>query len=285
MSATPKVLDRITRTALLGIRFWDRVTGRPVSDGLEVVESTSGKRAVPNRSGVFVLHELPGLRASEFGAGDDAFWASPPAASTIGFTVVDRLGQFLPFAFTADVPFRGLFAEDCGLIASPPDAVVGGVPLFSAPSRIAPAGMAAVRADLWDVAADAPAAWAVLEVSSGPGLVHRGVADARGRTVVLLPYPEPPWHSSSPPPGSRSLSEQTWPVTLAVHYAPAQGSPPLPDPASGAIPDLCSVLTQPTGTLLAADSPSTALGPQILTFGRELVLRTSDQSVLHVLTA
>jgi hypothetical protein len=285
VSATPTVLDTVTRTALLGVRFWDRVTGRPVSDRLEVVETTSGARAVPNRSGVFVLHDLPGMRASEFGAGDDAFWASPPAISTIGFTVVDRLGQFLPFAFTADVPFRGLFAEDCGLAASPPDAIVGGVPLFSAPSRIVPAGIAAVRAELWDVEAHAPAAWAVLEVSAGAGPVHRGVADAGGRTVVLLPYPEPPWHSSSPPPGSRALSEQTWPLTLAVRYAPAHGSPPLPDPASDVVPDLCSVLTQPTGTLLAADSPSTVLGPQILTFGRELVLRTSDQSVLHVLTA
>jgi hypothetical protein len=285
VTVTPIVLETVTRTALLGVRFWDRITGHTVSDGLEVVESMSGTRALPNRSGVFVLNELPGLRARVFGAGDDAFWASPPAASTIGFTVVDRLGQFLPFAFTADVPFRGLFAEDCGLIASPPDGVVGGVPLFSAPSRTAPAGTAAVRADLWDIEADAPAAWAVLEVSTGAGPMHRGVADARGRTVVLLPYPEPPWHSSSPPPGSRSLSEQTWPLTLAARYAPAQGSPPLPDPASGEVPDLCSVLTQPAGTLLAADSPSTALGPQDLTFGRELVLRTSDQSVLHVLTA
>jgi hypothetical protein len=285
VSATPVVLETVTRTALLGVRFWDRVAGRPVSDGLEVVETTSGARAVPNRSGVFVLHELPGLRASEFGAGDDAFWASPPAASAIGFTVVDRLGQFLPFAFTADVPLRGLFAEDCGLIASPPDAVVGGVPLFSAASRTAPAGIASVRADLWDVAGDAPAAWAVLEVSAGAGPVHRGVADALGRTVVLLPYPEPPWHGSSPPPGSRSLSDQTWPLTVSVRYGPAYGSPPLPDPTPGAVPDLCAVLTQPMGTLVSADSPTTALGPQVLTFGRELVLRTPDQSVLHVLTA
>jgi hypothetical protein len=285
VSAMPIVLEAVTRTALLGVRFWDRVTGHAVSGGLQVVEGASGRRALPNRSGVFVLPELPGLRASEFGVGDDVFWASPPAASTIEFTVVDGLGRFLPFAFTADVPFRGLFAEDCGLVASPPDAALGGVPLFSAPSRTAPAGVAAVRADLWDVAADAPAAWAVLEVSAGAGPVHRGVADAFGRTMVLLPYPEPPWHGSSPPPGSRSLSDQTWPLTLAVRYGPAQGSPPLPDPALGAVPDLCAVLTQPIGTLLAVDSPITALGPQILTFGRELVLRTPDQSVLHVLPA
>ena len=279
MSVAPVVLETVTRTALLGVRFWDRVTGRVVADGLDVVETGSGMRAVPNPSGVFVLHALPGLRASEFGAGDDAFWASPPASSSIAFTVVDTRGNFLPFAFGADVPLRGLFAEDCGLpVSSPPDALVGGVPLFSAPARVAPAGIAAVRADLWDVDADAPAAWAVLEVSAG-GSTYRGVADTQGRTVVLLPYPEPPWHGSSPPPGSRSLSNQAWPLTASVRYAPPV-SPPLGD-----VPELCTVLTQAEGTLLAADSPTTVLGPQILAFGRELVLRTPGRSVLHVLPA
>jgi hypothetical protein len=280
------VLDTVTRTALFGVRFWDRVTGRVVSDGLEVVEAASGAHAAANGSGVFVLHELPGMRASEFGAGDDAFWASPPTAEKIVFTVVDTLGRFMPFAFTADVPLRGLFVEDCGLpAASPPDAVVGGVPLFSAPTRVPPAAIAAVRADLWDVGMDAPAAWAVLEVTAA-GEVYRGVADARGTVVVLFPYPEPPWHGSSPPPGSRALSQQQWPLTLTVRYGPAYASPPLPDPAApSAAPDLCAVLTQPAGTLLAVDSPHTALGSQTLAFGRELVLRTPGLSVLHVLSA
>jgi hypothetical protein len=273
-----RVLDTVTRTALLGVRFWDRVTGRVVFDGLDVVETTSGARLVPNRSGVFVLHELPGLRASEFGAGDDAFWASPPAGSTIGFTLVDTLRQFLPFSFTVDVPLRGLFAEDCGLLpaASPPG--LGFVPLFSAPARSVPAGIAAVRADLWDVDADAPAAWAVLEVSAG-GTVYRGVADTRGSVVVPFPYPEPPWHGSSPPPGSKSLSQQQWPLDVTVRYSPPT-SPPFSD-----VPDLCAVLTQAPGTLLDPDSPQTALGSQSLTFGSELVLRSHGRSVLHVLPA
>jgi len=183
------------------------------------------------------------------------------------------------------VPLRGLLDEDCGLPGSPPDEPLGGVPLFSAPSRIAPAGVAAVRADLWDAAADAPAAWAVLEVSASGEPTYRGVADALGRVVVLLPYPEPPWHGSSPPPGSRSLSDQTWDLDVAARYAPALASPPFPDPASAEPPDLCAVLTQPAGTLLDGDSPGSVLAPQTLEFGRELVLRTGDLPVLHVLPA
>jgi hypothetical protein len=278
------VLETVTRTALLGVRFWDRVTGRVVADGLDVVETTSGRRLTPNPSGVFVLQELPGLRASASGAGGDAFWASPPAAATIACRVVDPRERFLSFAFGTEVPLRGLFAEDCGLAGSPPDAVAGGVPLFSSASRTPPAGVAAVRADLWDVTAGAAAAWAVLEVSSG-GSVYRGVADEQGRVVVLLPYPEPPWHSGSPPTGTRSLSYQTWSLDVGVRYGPAYASPPLPDPAPGAAPDLCAVLTQPAATLLSVDSPATPLGSQTLVFGRELVLRTPGRSVLHVLPA
>ena len=30
------LVEHVTRTALLGVRFWDRVTGRPVADGLQV---------------------------------------------------------------------------------------------------------------------------------------------------------------------------------------------------------------------------------------------------------
>lgn len=285
MSSAPAVIDTLTRTALLGVRFWDRVTGRAVADGLEIVETTTGIRPTPNHSGVFVVHDYPGLSQSAFGSGDDAFWAaSPPVAATTTFAVTDKLRRFVPFAFTADIPQRGLFAEDCGLVGSPPDSVVGGVPLFSAPSRTAPGGIAAVRADLDVAGTGADAAFAVLEVSANGGPVFRGLADEKGRVVVLLPYPEPPWHGSSPPPGSRALSDQTWPLTIAVRYAET-ASPPLPDPASGVAPDLCAVLTQPYGTLLDTASPATPLGSQTLNFGRELVLRTTGRSSLLVIPA
>jgi hypothetical protein len=285
-----QILETVTRTALLGVRFWDRATRRMVADGLELVETGSGIRAAAGPSGVFSMHDLPGLRSSSFGRGDEAFWASPPGRAPFTFRLADRHRRFLPFRFTVDVPARGLFADDCGLGSPPADsppshAVLGAVPLFSAPSRLVPGGIACVRADLWDVVAGAPAAWAVLEVSAAGASIYRGVADERGRATVLLPYPEPPWHGSSPPPGSKSLSEQNWPLELAIRYSPATASPPLPDPARGEAPDLCAVLTQSEAALLDSESPATPLGPQQLPFGRELVLRTPGRPVLLVLPA
>jgi hypothetical protein len=267
------VLERITRTALLGVRPWDGATGRAVTDGLTLTELHHGVRAVPNRGGVFAFHDLPGLRASSFGAGDDAFWASPPAHAQLTLELADELGRYLSFRFAAEAPARGLFVETCGP-SSPPELDVPGVPLFSAPSRIVPGGLAGVRADLWDTVADRPAAFAVLEVTAVPGPTVRGVADADGRVLVLLPYPEPPWQTGSPPPTAVPLSEQTWTLDLAARYAPAS--------SLEAPPDMCDVLGQPPATLLASLSPPVALTTATLTFGQPLALRTPGHSVLHL---
>jgi hypothetical protein len=270
------MLETVTRTALLGVRFWDRVNGRAVGEGLELVELSSRRSASVSPSAVFAFHDLPGLAASAFGSGDPSFWSSPPERAPLTFELTDAAGRFLPFTFDADLPVQGIFVEDCGLVSSPPDPI-GAVPLFSAPSRVAPGGIARVSADLWDAAADTPAAHAVLEVTTADSALSRGVADAAGRVVVLFAYPEPPWHGVSPPPGSKSLSNQTWPLTLTARYAPAA--------VTGNPPDLCAVLTQPAATLLAGASPVTPLDPQTLAFGRELVLKTPGHSELLVLPA
>jgi hypothetical protein len=267
------VLERVTRTALLGVRPWDGATGRAVTEGLTLTELRHGIRAIPNRSGVFAFHDLPGLRASSFGEGHDVFWASPPAHAQFTLELADERGRYLSFRFDAEAPARGLFRESCGP-SSPPELDVPGVPLFSAPGRMVPGGLAGVRADLWDSDAGRPAAWAVLEITAAPGVTVRGVADDRGRVLVLLPYPEPPWQTGSPPPTAVALSEQTWTLGLAARYAPA------PDPVLP--PDLCAVLSQPPATLLAALSPAVALTTATLNFGQVLTLRTPGHSVLHV---
>lgn len=281
MSSAPS-LDRVTRTAALGVRFWDSVAGRAVAEGLELLETSTGKLAIPNPSNVFVFHDLPGLRAASFGSGDAAFWSSPPASGRFTFEVTDRDRRFIPFRFTAGVPQRGLFVPACVAAGSPP-AALDSVPLFSAPSRPTPPGLAAVRAELWDVIADAPAAGAVLEVSGVGATAWRGIADSRGQVVVQCPYPEPRWQGASPPPGSASLSEQSWSVHASVRYSPTQASPPSSLRQASHPPDLCQVLMQTAATLLATDSPSAVLPAQTLQFGRELVLRSAGRPILLVL--
>jgi hypothetical protein len=285
VSVTFLELERWTSVAPLGVRFWDRPTAQPVWDGLRLVNLESGRRAAPNRAGVFVATGLPGLRDAERGAGDEAYWSSPPGRRPLGFELVDTLGRFHDIRFDAEVPFRGVFEEDCGFVSSPPAAAPPSLPLFSLPSRPVPPGTAAVRAELTDAVTGAPAVWAVLEVTAPGVRTARGIADREGRVLVLLPYPEPPWHGASPPPGSRPLSAQTWTIELAVRYSPDSASPPLRPSEAQVPPDLCTVLTQLPAELTAGPAPGPAVETDELAFGRELTLNQGARRTLLVTQA
>jgi hypothetical protein len=272
----PQVLETVTRTAPFGVRFWDPVTGRTVVDGLVLTETASGTEAIANRDGVFVFHDLPGLRASAFAEGDARFWSSPPAWSVPTFELQDRTGSFVPFTFAAPVPARGLFAENLGPVSSPPDGAAAAVPLFSAPTRLVPGGTAVVRAQLRNTATRGDAAAAVVEVTVPGGATHRGIADSRGRVAVLFSYPEPPptvAHAAG-----HALASQTWQLTVGVRCA-RPGSPPPSLP-----PDLVDALSQPLARVAASGTnPPAAQMVATLSFGVELVLRTPGQSELLVL--
>lgn len=276
-------LERLCHTAPLGVRFVDRPTAQTVSEGLHLTNLESGRAAFPNRVGVFVATGLPGLRDAEQACADEAYWTSPPGQRLLTFELRDELGRFHDVRFDALAPFRGVFAEDCGIEESPPNPLTGSVPLYSLPSRPVPPGSATVRAELTDAETGGPASWAVLEVRA-PGLpVARGIADRHGRVLVLLPWPEPPWQSITSPPAGSTLSGQTWPVEIDVRYSP--GSPPGAGQAEAHPPDLCTVLTQLPATLAGGDSPAVPVEADELAFGRELVLNEAERRTLLVTPA
>ena len=112
MSASFALLERQSILAPLGLRFRDAVTGEAVAGGLAVhvypaAAPSARTRALPNRSGAYVLHRAPGLHDAARGAGDEAFWNTVTRKS---FTVevVDELRRYLPFTFTVELPARGL---------------------------------------------------------------------------------------------------------------------------------------------------------------------------------
>jgi hypothetical protein len=237
------VAERLTYVTPLGVAFVDSATGRRVSDGL-VVRVDGGPVGV-NRVGVFVVRHLAGLGAVERGAGDGEYWANVRPVRTVRVEVDDPYGRFLPCAFDADVPARGLFRLACG---SPPGEALP-VELYSAPARPIPACTAV------------------------------GLSDGRGRATILFPYPEPSGLDGSPPSlGRRPLTAQTWPVAIRAYAAPQPAAPV-------ARPDLCDVLNQPPATLLAGSPPATPVVEATLEYGRELVVRTPSQSTLVLTAA
>lgn len=278
------VTDRLSRVAPLGVRFWDRVTGSPIAEGLQVAAApvSDPDRSVPavtNKSAVYVFYGLPGMRSIEFGSGDRDFWATARPRRTFTISVSDAYNRFIPFSFNADLPVRGLFGLQCGPSASPPGAAPI-VPLYSSAARSVPGAMAVLRAELhlppgpgqrWGE----PAAWAALDAEIPGQAAVRGIADRKGRVALIFPYPEPASVSPSSPPGSppspqaaADLRQQEWLIRLKVSYLPVT---PVP-----AAPDLCYALTQPPAKLWSDSSASVPLTGATLRFGRDLIVRSMD---------
>lgn len=264
----------VTRVTPLGIGFWDGVAGLVVSDGLKVGVWPSGQEyrrieAWTNRQGIFCAQGLPGLRDQEYGCGDADYWAGP-GLHTRSFVidVRDTGGTFLPMRLSADLPARGLYVPHCG---SPPAGTASStyVPLFSAPTRRLPGGVAAVYAQLAALDTDGstiPATWSVGEAWIDGEQVATGMSDARGSLLLAFPYPAPPLGMTSPA-EAWSLYQSNWQVQLRVRYAPpADASHP---------PDYCSAFRQPEVQVIDGLSPVTFMPAQTLFYGQALVFRSS----------
>lgn len=289
MSVQVQIIETFSRVAPLGVRFWDKVSRRIIDTGLTVIAYPPQQAArrtslFPNRSGVYVLHSAPGLRKFTHGSGDAAFWQTAPLPRPFILEVSDQEARFQPFSFTVEVPRRWLVTTTEALSSSPLSAPPLGIPLYSSVVRPVLAGMAVVRAELWDAVADKPAAWALLEVQVSGQEPVRGMADDKGRVVVMFPYPEPlPGTLGSPvgsPPGGgqRSLFTQQWPLQLRAFYSPEIVVP--------AIPRLERVFAQAPATLLSAASPLLPLSSiPPLRFGQELIVKSEPQSTLLLLAA
>lgn len=286
-----KVLDRLTIVAPLGLRFHDTVTGAAVGEGLSVwAYPASRPNAIrslsPNRRGVYILHDAPGLRDLQNGAGDDEYWNNLGPKRDFVIEVSDELGRFLPFKFTAALPARGIY-EWTG--SSSPPSTTRTIPLYSAPARSPSAGMAIVRADLWDPTRGpdgAEAAFAVLELHDNDRLVARGLADSKGRVALMFPYPPPKSFAPSSPPGSPlgsppgasapALIEQVWPFRVSAFYGVQ--SPPQTSDAE-LLPDLRSALSQPIAKLWADEQQNDELLEVAVPFGQPLILKSRPSSM------
>lgn len=261
-------VERVVWEPALGVGFWDGVTATTVTEGLVVTTRPRHAtempiRAAANPHGIHVLHRLPGLAAAAMPFPDDV--SSGVVARQFAFDVVDQLARFHPFSFAAECPASGLYLPPC-LQASPPEGRY--VPVFSAPTRQAPAGMAVVRVELLDSRDRRPAAWAMLAVEHEGRELARSFADLAGRALLIFPYPEPPL--ASPPAGSA----WRWTIGLRAAYSPAADTP--------AIPALCDLLAQRLARLWLDASPASELSLLELEYGRELVVRSGPSPGLLV---
>jgi hypothetical protein len=279
--------ERISLTCALGLRLLDVATGTFVTaDGLNarawpVRVPWQAVDGITTPSGIIAFHQLPGLREFERSAAEDP-WDPEPATRLFEVELTDPSGRYLPCTFVVQAPTKGLaiFAD----VGSPPWIEAGVVPLFSAPSRAVPPGLAVVRAELLELATGRAAAWAFVEAAYSSGGLPRtahGLADDEGRVVLMFPYPEGQRRAlggSPPASGVNGLTQQYWNLNLLFFYSPvsgSEGSPPgLPEPEEAA--DYALRLAQPQVDAWQHDSPLMPVDQQTLYFGQELNLGIVD---------
>ena len=303
-----QLLERQMLIAPLGVRFWDVATGAYVGDGLRVVAYAGDDRlhstqASPNRSGTYVLHHASGLCEFEMGVGNPPFTELLPARRRFTVEVSDAQRRFLPLKFEADLPYKGLFRWQTSSERTPLDPPPNSptVPLYSSTLRAAPAGMAVLRAELYeaptqeinDVRITKPAAWAMLEVRSGGRLLSRGIADERGRLALIFAYPAPhdsisSFGSSPAGPFTAGLPflKQEWTIQLQAYYEPttlssppAPFSPPQPlgslSKGEPSIPNLRDILGQSPVSLFLDEAQTEPLMEVTLMYGPKVFVPQS----------
>jgi hypothetical protein len=269
--------------ALLGLRFLDYATGQPVIGGLMATavpadQATVAVRAVMGPSGIASFHDVPGMSDVEFLAAnaDASIVPSPPHTRAFHVLIEDDDERFLPAVFTVDLPLPSAGGE-------PP---LLDVPLFASPTRPITPGLAAIRADLQDALTGAPVPNALVRVDVG-GVAGMGLADGRGRALVLVATPIADRLRLGSPPGTgqSGLGAQTWSVTVTV-FAFAAITPAgrqLPPPWGG-LPSLKTLLSdQPQVPIEIVPGTSAPSWTGTLTNGEELVLRTGGSSFLAVI--
>jgi hypothetical protein len=276
--------ERLTVQTPLGIRFWDSARDSQVIEALRVSARPAGEPGAPptwafrTASGIYAFSDLPGLRPFERpapGTPAPPFPTGPPGLRQFWIDVADAAGDFNAVTFVVSAPLAGLFPPG----PSPPRFL-----LFSSPSRLAGAGVAAVRADLVDAATGGPASFAVLQVQvPGSGLIV-GIADEQGRVSVMFPFPTAV-RTSNPPPAPTP----SWTLTITARYAPAAltlvpTAPPsrLLPPGPGR-PLLGSIVAQAAATIIPPAGGAMVGSLSVtLTAGAELVLKSQSRSELVI---
>lgn len=280
------IIEKISLVAPLGLCFHDAATGERIADGLSVsvypAAATISKKksaAFVNRSGVYVLHKVPGLGEFTRGTGDADFWKENPPQKPYTVEVFDHESRFQPFRFTVELPVKGIYQWE-NIPPTSPNRKISSVPLYSAPTRKTLGGMAVVRAELRE-SEEKAASFAVLEARFNSDLVARGIADREGRIVLMFPALSPQNNPFTSPPTDAtrvSLADQKWDLDFSIRYEPKslESAPPSKESDEAFLPDLRLVLDQKKGKLFANAEKNKSFTTAVLRVGKELILRSRE---------
>lgn len=284
---TCQVLETLALPVVAAAQFADLAVGRVVGDGLaasltlmasaadNAAEVAAPRALVRAGGGAHVAHSLPGIRLPPIQPADFSGPSPPAAPRPYRLRLADPQARFLPFSARLQAPALDAAAwpgwaalaslQPAALRASARALLGDGVrwPLFGAPGRANPGGLAEIRCNLVARDADAPVpAWVLIGVEHQGRLIGLGLSGPRGAAVIHCPYPPLPADMPIPPPGF------SWPIRIRAwsHRLPADR-----------MPDLAAVLAQfdRQAQLFGSRNPDTPLPSQDLRPGQPLSLRTT----------
>lgn len=282
-------LEEVFFKTLLGVRCWDPILDAPVTDALRItlypIENSEAQiSAYRTRSGIYAFRGIPGMFDYQT-VKDYQASSSPQEQKRYVLTIEDVEARYSSVALFVDLPlpYEGIFLVDDNTHS--PATVPKGFNLYSSATRAAAPQYAIVRGELIDRDTQQSAAHALVRVQTEEGHSWFGIADADGRFAVHMSYPPLDINvNSSPATGEPAmfLFERTWTIGVTVMYDPISLEP-LP---GSELFDYLSILTQNAASIYE-HSPQTEDGEVAelqaqLTYGRDLILKTSNFSQLYI---
>jgi hypothetical protein len=215
-------VEVIDSRALAALRFLDGETALPLTHPLSL--SGSGVRVVRNTWGLYALTEASGFE--DYTASFEAPPQPEPTPVSFPLSVIDPSGRHLPRSFSLELP-RDASAtpvDPTRSVFQPVD-----VRMFLAPTARPAPGSAVVRLSLTDMQGT-PLARVVIRlritVPERPTLEARGLSDARGEVLLLVPrIPVIQWGQEE----DGALINTTFQATLEAAFAPSVAGLPAPD--------------------------------------------------------
>ena len=209
-----RLLESVDRRVLGALRVVDGNTGAVLREPLLL--SLPGARVQRNRSGLWVLTDLPAL-AEHLGA----FNAPPPlpAVGSISLTALlsDPSGRYLPRRATLALP-RDATPANAGL----PDSLFRPIDIALWPSPAAPTGAnwAVLRISVVEAVSGDALGGVLLRITRVGAILAQGLSDWRGEALVAVPgVPVTTW---SDEPGAVVALEIN--ATLDAVFDPAVGT-------------------------------------------------------------
>jgi hypothetical protein len=247
VSAAPVVIETVDRRVLGAFSCVDSITGSTITPAVPCTVP-QGWTVKPNRSGIYVIFDGPGLDALTDQFIPSGAWPSP---TSFEVSLVDASQRYLPRRASVQAP---LAVPTIPPVPATPTGVFAPQQVNLYPSAAAPVGpnWATIYASVTNAATGQGLAWAMLQVveTSGNTVLATGMSGPNGEALLAVIGLTLQTNSSS----SGPVTVSTTAATITAYFDPTTLTQP-----PGWIPDPDAILNQISSSTLKTSSQAVQL--------------------------